>query len=84
VTAIVPFYAMAVASVYVLRKRADYSPGFRVPLYPVLPAVFVVAIMYLLVNAIVDEASRWPTLGVIGAILLGIPVYYLTVGRRKA
>jgi APA family basic amino acid/polyamine antiporter len=84
VTAIVPFYAMAVASIYVLRKRPGYAPGFRVPFYPVVPALFVIAIMFLLVNAIIDESSRWPTLGVIGGILLGIPVYYMTVGRRRA
>lgn len=83
VTAIVPFYAMAVASVYVLRKRAGYSPSFRVPLYPVVPALFVLSTTYLLVNAIIDESSRWATLGVIGAILAGIPVYYMTVGRRR-
>ena len=79
----VPFYAMAVASIYVLRKRADYSPSFRVPLYPVVPALFVLSTTYLLLNAIIDESSRWATLGVIGAILAGIPVYYMTVGRRK-
>ena len=83
VTAIVPFYAMAVASIYVLRKRAGYSPGFRVPFYPVVPALFVLSTMYLLLNAIIDASSRWATLGVIGGILVGIPVYYLTVGRRK-
>lgn len=84
VTAIVPFYAMAVASIYVLRKRAGYSPGFRVPFYPVVPALFVLSTMYLLLNAIVDASSRWATLGVIGGILVGIPVYYLTVGRGQA
>ncbi len=84
VTAIVPFYAMAVASIYVLRKRPGYAPGFRVPLYPIVPAIFVVATLSLLLNAIIDDASRWPTLGVIGAILLGIPVYYMTSGRRRA
>ncbi len=83
VTAIVPFYAMAVASIYVLRKRPGYAPGFRVPLYPIVPAIFVVATLSLLLNAIIDDASRWPTLGVIGAILLGIPVYYMSSGRRR-
>ena len=29
-----------------------------------------------------DPSSRWKTLGVLGGILAGIPVYYLTVGRR--
>ncbi len=84
VTAIVPFYAMAVASIYVLRKRAGYAPSFRVPLYPLVPALFVLSTMALLINAIVDESSRWATLGVIGGILVGIPVYYMTVGRKKS
>ncbi|HKO16915.1 MAG TPA: amino acid permease, partial [Gemmatimonadaceae bacterium] len=81
VTAIIPFYALGVASVYVLRRRANYDPPFRTPGYPVVPALFVLATIYLLVNAIVDPSSRWGTLGVMAVILAGIPVYYLTVGR---
>ena len=83
VTAIVPFYALAVASIFVLRRRADYDPPFRVPLYPIVPALFILATCFLLGNAIVDPTSRWPTIGVLGIILLGVPVYYLTVGRRR-
>jgi amino acid transporter len=82
VIAIVPFYALGVASVFVLRRRAGYDPSFRVPLYPVVPALFVLATVFLLANAIIDPSSRWPTLGVLITILVGIPVYYLTVGRR--
>jgi hypothetical protein len=29
----------------------------------------------------VDPSSRWPTLAVLGTIVAGVPVYYLTVGR---
>jgi amino acid transporter len=82
VTAIVPFYALAVASIFVLRRRADYDPPFRAPLYPIVPALFILATCFLLGNAILDPTSRWPTIAVLGIILLGIPVYYLTVGRR--
>jgi basic amino acid/polyamine antiporter, APA family len=84
VTAIVPFYALAVASVFVLRKRATYDPPFRTPLYPIVPALFILATLFLLGNAIIDPTSRWPTIAVLGIILVGIPVYYLTVGRRRA
>jgi APA family basic amino acid/polyamine antiporter len=82
VTAIVPFYALAVASVYALRKRPDYDPAFRVPGYPVVPLIFIVSTAMLLINAIIDPSSRWQTLGVLGGILIGIPVYFVTVGRR--
>ena len=84
VTAIVPFYALAVAAVFVFRRRPDYQPPFRVPGYPVVPAVFIVATVLLLGNAIVDPSSRVATLGVLGVILLGIPVYYATRGRASA
>jgi amino acid transporter len=82
VTAIVPFYALAVASIFVLRKRATYDPPFRAPLYPIVPALFILATLFLLGNAIIDPTSRWGTLAVLGGIVVGIPVYYLTVGRR--
>jgi basic amino acid/polyamine antiporter, APA family len=81
VTAIVPFYALAVAAVFVLRRRAGYAPPFRTPGYPVVPALFIVATLFLLGNAILDPTSRWGTLAVLGIILVGIPVFYLTVGR---
>jgi amino acid transporter len=82
VTAILPFYALGVASIFAFRRRAGYKPAFRAPLYPVAPILFVLATIYLLANALIDPGSRWPTLAVFGVILLGIPVYYATVGRR--
>jgi APA family basic amino acid/polyamine antiporter len=74
VTAIVPFYALAVASVFVLRRRAGYAPPFRTPGYPVVPALFILATLFLLGNAILDPTSRWGTLAVLGIIVAGIPV----------
>ncbi len=82
VTAIVPFYALAVASIFVLRKRADYDPPFRTPLYPVVPALFVIATAMLLVNAVIDPSSRKATLGVFGVVLIGVPIFYLTLAKN--
>ena len=84
VTAFLPFYALAVASIFRLRKKPGYAPTFRVPLYPVLPLVFLASVLYLLGNAIVQPESRWSTLAVLGVVAAGIPVYYLTVGRKTA
>jgi APA family basic amino acid/polyamine antiporter len=81
VTAIIPFYALGVASIYALRKQPDYSPPFKVPLYPLTPILFVLAIIYLLVNQLLDPGARMATLAVFGVILLGVPLYYLTVRR---
>ena len=84
VTAIVPFYALGVASIFVLRRRPDYDPPFRVPLYPLVPVVFILGSLALIVNAIVDPEQRWGTLAALGVIALGVPIYYLTVGRPGA
>jgi basic amino acid/polyamine antiporter, APA family len=83
VTAIVPFYALGVASVFTLRRKPGYNPPFRVPLYPFVPALFVIATVYLLANALIDPSSRWGTAGVLGVVLLGVPVYYATVRRQR-
>jgi amino acid transporter len=83
VTAIVPFYAWAVAGIYLLRRRSGSQPPFRVPGYPVVPALFIIATIYLLGNALLDPGSRFATMAVFGGILLGIPVYYLTGGSRR-
>jgi len=82
VTAIVPFYAIGVASLFVLRRRAGYTPAFRTPWYPFVPALFVLSAIYLLGNALIDPSSRGPTALTLGIVLTGIPVYYLTVGKR--
>ncbi len=81
VTAIIPFYALGVASIFVFRRRGDFHPSFRTPGYPVTPILFVLAIVYLLVNGLMDAGSRWATLSIFGVILVGVPVYYLSVGR---
>jgi amino acid transporter len=82
VTAIIPFYAMGVASIFVFRRRGDYDPPFKTPLYPLTPLLFCAAILYLLINQLMDPGARMPTLAVFGVILAGIPLYYFTVGRK--
>jgi APA family basic amino acid/polyamine antiporter len=83
VTAIIPFYALAVAAMFVLRRRPDYAPAFRTPGYPIVPLLFVLSTIYLLANALVDPSSRVATAITLGIVLVGIPVYYLTVGRAQ-
>ena len=49
-----------------------------------VPALFILATIYLLGNAILDPSSLLATLAVLGIILLGIPVYYATLSRHGA
>ena len=82
VTAIVPFYALGVAAVFTLRRRPDWAPAYRVPWYPVVPALFIAAAFYLLGSSILEPSSRWPTLIVLGVTLAGIPVYRFAFGKK--
>lgn len=82
VTASLVFYILSVGAIFRLRRRPDWNPPMRVPLYPITPLLFCGATLFLLVNSLVDPGTRWGTVGVLGVIAVGIPVYYLTVGRR--
>jgi APA family basic amino acid/polyamine antiporter len=79
------FALLFVGSVYVLRfRRPDLERPFRVPGYPVVPAIFMASIIFVAVFAF----KEWPrpSMYSLGSILLGIPVYYiwsLVRGRRE-
>lgn len=83
VFAMIPFYALGVAAIYRLRRRPGYSPSFRTPGYPVVPALFIASVAYLLLNALLDEGSRMWALGIFAVLLAGIPVFHMTVGKGK-
>jgi amino acid transporter len=83
VIAMIPFYALGVAAVYRLRKRPGYAPSFRTPGYPVVPALFIASVVYLLLNALIDETSRIWAIGILVVLLAGIPVFHMTVGKSQ-
>ena len=71
-----PFYALAVAAIYVLRRRRpDLPRPYRTWGYPVVPGVFLVASLFLLGNYFVSQpvASAVD----VGILLAGIPVFVL-------
>jgi len=70
------FALLFVGAVYVLRwRRPDMERPFRVPVYPVVPAIFMGVILFTAVFAFI----QWPKPSAcsLGSILLGIPVYYI-------
>jgi amino acid transporter len=71
-----PFYALAVAAVYVLRKkRPDLARPYRAWGYPVIPALFLLASLAMVLNALWTEPVDT---GITFAIILaGIPAYLL-------
>jgi APA family basic amino acid/polyamine antiporter len=79
--AITLFAGIAVAAVFVLRQREPNAPRpFKAVGYPLTPAIFVLASLAIVVNAIVTN-PRVTGLGLL-VILAGIPVYLWYVRRR--
>jgi APA family basic amino acid/polyamine antiporter len=70
-----PFYALAVAAVFVLRRtRPDLPRPYRTWGYPVVPLLFLLASVAMVVNALwTDPVNTGVTFGI---ILIGVPVYY--------
>jgi len=70
------FALLFIGAVYVLRwRRPGMERPFRVPGYPVVPAIFLSVILFTAVFAFI----QWPKPSAfsLGSILLGIPVYYI-------
>ncbi len=61
-----------------------YSPPAHVPLYPVVPLLFISSTLFLLVNSLLDNESRLPTVITLAIVAIGAPVYYATIGRHFA
>ena len=80
VLSIWPFYGLAVAGLFRLRRRADLRGGYLVPGYPVLPVAFIAAVVYLVGNALVAD-PLWTGL-TFGVIAAGSPVYYAFFARQ--
>jgi APA family basic amino acid/polyamine antiporter len=76
------FYALAVAGVFVLRrKRPDLKRPYRVWGYPVVPLLFLAASVAMVVNALwTDPVNTGVTLLI---ILAGVPLFYLWKLTRR-
>lgn len=81
VLAIWPFYGLAVAGLYRLRRRSDLSRPYRVPGYPIVPAIFIAACIYLVASALIGD-PLWTSI-TLGVVLAGVPVYFFAFGNRR-
>jgi len=82
VLAMWPFYALSVGAIYTLRKsQPNLQRPYKVVGYPVVPAVFIAAAIYLVVNALITD-PKWTSI-TFGVVLLGLPVYYAFFNNRS-
>ena len=77
------FFTLIGLSLFVLRRRAPHAERpFRVPLYPITPAIFCLASAGLLWSSL-----RYTGIGAlagIGVLALGLPFLFVALGRAPA
>lgn len=80
---VVLFYVLTIAGIFILRKkRPDAERPYKAFGYPVLPAIYIfmgIAFCTLLIM----YQGRYPYYG-LGIVLLGIPIYFVALARKKA
>ena len=75
------FQALTVGALFVLRRtRPGAERPYRVWGYPVVPALYLLAVGFLLVNTLF--ATPWRAVAGLGLVALGLPVYAYYARRR--
>ncbi|MBV8855233.1 MAG: amino acid permease [Sinobacteraceae bacterium] len=77
-----PFYALAVAGVFTLRRRRpELLRPYRVIGYPLVPALFLLASLGMILNALLtDPVNTGITFAIIAS---GVPLYLLWMARKR-
>jgi APA family basic amino acid/polyamine antiporter len=68
------FYALGAAAIFIMRRKMpNPRRGYRVPLYPVVPLLFVAVASWFVINTLIQQTAD----SVVGGLLLlaGIPFY---------
>jgi amino acid transporter len=81
VLALWPFYALTVGALYRLRRlRPDLPRPYKAAGYPIVPGLFILAVVIVVVNAVIAQPIY--TLVTFAVLLAGLPVY--TIVRRTS
>jgi len=76
------FFAAMAGGIFLLRRRPDYRPAYRVWGYPWVPIVFVLASLTIVVNQVVSD-PRESAIG-LALVAAGVPVFYLARPKAQA
>ena len=76
------FYIAAVASLFTLRKkRPDLPRPYKTWGYPIVPFLFIAALLGLLINTLVNKPVE--SIAGLSIVVIGIPVFYYWRRRNK-
>jgi APA family basic amino acid/polyamine antiporter len=77
-----PFYALSVAALFRLRRtRPDLPRPYRAAGFPIVPAIFVITVVWFVVNALINDPI--PTIATLAVILIGVPIYFFSFTRSE-
>jgi APA family basic amino acid/polyamine antiporter len=76
------FYILSILSIFILRRKfPDRERPYKAMGYPVIPAIYMVVIAFIMVMLLIYKpVYTWPGLII---VLLGLPVYYLWWKKKK-
>jgi basic amino acid/polyamine antiporter, APA family len=79
---VVIFYALTIAGIFILRKKQpDLERPYKAFGYPFLPALYIVmGLTFCVLLVIYKPGYTWPGLII---TLLGIPIYYFALSKKK-
>jgi basic amino acid/polyamine antiporter, APA family len=79
------FYVLTTIGLFILRRtRPDIERPYRAVGYPVLPALYILLAAAVAVLIILAPSTRTQAVSGLVVVLLGIPVYFLWRGSRRA
>jgi APA family basic amino acid/polyamine antiporter len=73
------FFGLLAFALVLLRRRADYTPRYRIWGYPLLPAIFVLSTAAIVINQVIHEPLS--SVAGLGLVVAGLPVYYVWARR---
>jgi amino acid transporter len=83
------FFLLTGLTLFIFRLRQEKAEGFKTPLYPVIPAAFVLTCAYMLYSSIdyVRNPDYGPKFGfavLAGLVIMaaGVPLYYLSKNKK--
>lgn len=75
------FFALMAAGLFILRRRPDYRPVYRIWGYPWVPVVFIAASLAIVINRFRQEPLD--SVAGVALVLAGVPVYLAWIRIRR-
>ena len=75
------FFGLMAVGLFILRRRPNYAPAYRVGGYTVIAGIFALASAVIVLNRLITEPFE--ALSGLAIVLLGVPVYYFWLARPK-